>query len=144
MLWPMPYDIRFAVPNRPGATVECLDVLASYGVNVEGVSGDLRPGETWGFIHILVDDAVRVIDGLEHAGIEVHDVHEVEVLDVENRPGGLADALRSYLERGDNLEVMYIGPRGSIVLGTESMRRPRLGGKMGGAAYFEPSAPADH
>lgn len=55
----MPMDLRIVLPNRPGAALQVFGALAAEGINIEGVSGDIRPGERWGYIHILVEDGPR-------------------------------------------------------------------------------------
>lgn len=123
----MATDFRVVVPNRPGAFVEVLSALGDAGINIDGFCGDLRPGENWGFLHVLVDDAAGARDALEQAAFEITGVHEVDVLDVEDRPGALAETVRRYSDEMRNIEVIYQDGSSRVVIGTEDMQKERYG-----------------
>lgn len=123
----MAYDIRAVVPNRPGTLLMTCDTLAKAGIELLGFCGDIRPGERWGFLHVLVDDADAAQAVLEAAGIEVTSVHKVDVNEVEKHTGALANEVRKYSESERNIEVLYLDTHGRIVVGTEDMLTERLG-----------------
>ena len=129
----MSTDLRLAVANRPGTLAKACDVLAEAGVAVEGISGDLRPGEKWGYVHVLVDDSAAAHTALSDAGIEVIDEHPVEL--VEFTPEmNLGEIVTSYTgER--NMEIFYPTLDGRLAIGTEDMRPDRPGVRMGDARY---------
>ncbi len=129
----MSTDLRLAVANRPGTLARACDVLSEAGVTVEGISGDLRPGEKWGYVHVLVDDSATANAALAEAGIEVIGEHEVEL--VEYTPEmNLAEIVTRYTgER--NMEVFYPTLDGRLAIGTEDMRPDRPGVRMGDARY---------
>ena len=131
----MAIDLRVVLPNRPGSLLGALQALAAVGLNVDGTCGDLRPGETWGYLHVLVEDGVAARAAIEEAGYEVAGEHEVEVIDLEDRPGAAMDEVRRHSEVGDNIEVFYLGTRTRLVLGTENMRADRPGVKMKDSRY---------
>jgi hypothetical protein len=120
-------DLRAVLPNRPGALLQALTALSDKGINIESFCGDLRPGETWGYVHILVGDSGRARAALEAMGIEVVSEHDVDVIDVANEPGGLADAVRGYSDDLRNIEVLYTARDGRVVIGTEDMQKERPG-----------------
>jgi hypothetical protein len=129
------FDLRIVVPNRPGSAAELLEALAAAGINIEGACGDLRRGERWGYLHVLVDDQVRASEIVEEAGFEVTDHCEVELIDIENRPGAMAATIRSFAARGTNIDVLYVAAGDRLVVGTEDKRPPRRGIKMPKAKY---------
>ena len=134
------FDIRTVVANTPGKLARAVRALADEGVDIRGLSGDIRPGEQWGYVHILVEDypaAARVLDA---QGCEVLDVHKVELVEAEDRIGSLAEILEGYREREENIEVLYVGNNNQIIIGTENMRRPVQGGRMGDARYSDTRA----
>ena len=128
-------DLRAVLPNRPGALLQALTALSDKGINIESFCGDLRPGETWGYVHILVSDSGRARAALETMGIEVVSEHDVDVIDVANEPGGLADAVRGYSEDLRNIEVLYTARDGRVVIGTEDMQKDRPGVPLKDARY---------
>lgn len=130
-------DIRFSVPNTPGRIARAARALADAGVNIGGMGCDIRPGERWGFIHFLVDDVETAVRTLEAEGCEVHDIHEVDMVETEDRPGALAEICESYAERGENIEVLYAATNNRVVVGTENMRRSFEGRRMSETRYSD-------
>lgn len=126
----MPFDLRVVVPNRPGAAAELLEALAADGINIEGACGDLRPGERWGYLHVLVDDQERAEEIVEKAGFEVSDRHEVDLIPIENRPGAMAETIRAYAAKETNIDVLYVAAGDTLVIGTEDRRPQRPGIKL--------------
>ena len=130
-------DIRFSVPNSPGRMARATRALADAGIDIRGLGIDIRPGEQWGFIHFLVEDVEGAVRALEQVGCQVLDIHDVDVVETEDRIGAIAELCESYAERGDSIEVLYVGAHNRIVVGTESMRHPKLGGRMQDATYTD-------
>ena len=131
----MPTDIRFAIPNQPGRAARVFEALAKEGINLDGVAGDLRPGEVWGVIHILVEDGDKAVAVLEGMGVEVSSRHEVKTHELEDRPGALAEALKVYADASDNVEVIYTLSNNRMVVATDSMRKPIQGVSTKDARY---------
>jgi hypothetical protein len=130
----MPTDMRLVMPNRPGALSSALRAIAGAGINIQGTAGDLRPGEQWGYIHILVDDPEAAQRAIETVGFEVTSVHEVDVVKLKDQPGAILEACEVYGEGGQNIEVFYLTHE-SLVVGTEAMRKPISGIKVRDAKY---------
>ncbi len=115
--------------------MEALNCLCAAGVNIDSFCGDIRPGDRWGFMHVIVEDGAAARRALESAGVEVTSEHDVDVVEVEDRPGRLAEVIRGYAEAGRNIEVLYTATNGHVVIGTEDMQKPRLGVRMENARY---------
>ena len=126
----MASDLRVVLPNRPGALLEACETLAGAGIPLLGFSGDLRPGERWGYLHVLVEDGATAQKELEGAGFEVTSTHAVNVLAVDKHAGALAEEIKRYSEEGKNIEVVYMSSMGEIVLATDDMQHERLGVRM--------------
>ena len=133
----MPTDIRFSLPNKPGAFASAARLIADAGINIEGMGSDIRPGEPWGYLHVLVDDFEKACDLLERNGHEILDLHEIDIIDGEDRPGVVAEICESYGERGENIEVLYLCTGTRIAVGTESQRRDLVGKRMDEASYSD-------
>lgn len=130
----MSTDLRLAIANRPGTLAKACDVLAEAGVAVEGISGDLRPGEKWGYVHVLVDDSEKANAALAEAGIEVIGEHRVELVEF-TQDMNLGEIVTSYTGEDRNMEVFYPTLDGRLAIGTEDMRAHRPGVRMGDASY---------
>lgn len=126
----MKTDLRVVVPNRHGAALALFDAVAAAGVNVDGMCGDLRRGERWGYIHVLTDDGAGARAAVERAGFEVAAEQRVDVISVEDRPGAIADAMRPFSEADRNICVLYIASGTCVVIGTEDMLEQRHGVKL--------------
>jgi hypothetical protein len=131
----MAVDLRVVLPNRPGTVIQVLEAVASEGINVEGFCGDIRPGERWGYIHLLVEDGPAATRAIERAGYEVTGEHKVDILKLDDEPGALAKAAARYSREGRNMEVLYVASGSRIVIGTEDMQDERLGVRMKDARY---------
>jgi hypothetical protein len=126
----MSTDFRITISNRPGTLLRICETLAEAGINLDAISGDLRPGETWGFVHLVVDDPAPVRKHLAELEVEATE-HEVELIDIEDRPGAIAEVLRRYREDERNLEVLYTGGNRKLVVGPEDLRPPVRGVRVG-------------
>jgi hypothetical protein len=123
----VPTDLRIVLPNRPGAVTHVCSLVADQGINILGACGDLRPGERWGFIHIVVEEgdvARRLIEG---AGYEITSARAVEMVDLVDEPGGLANVLREYSAENTNIDIIYTASKDRLVIGTENMLEERMG-----------------
>ena len=126
-------DLRVVVPNRHGAALALFDAIAGAGVNVDGMCGDLRRGERWGYIHVLTDDGPRAQSAVEAAGFEVAAQQQVDVIEIGDRPSAIAEALRPFQEDGRNISVLYIATGTRVVIGAEDMLEQRPGVKLSDA-----------
>ena len=134
----MPTDLRIVVPNRPGTVADALEVLKDAEVNVLAMCGDIRPGERWGYFHICVEDPEPAKKALGDAKIEIADEHLVVIHRVEDRPGTALEVIRDYNRSDRNIEVLYTGGDGGLVIGSDDMRPHRPGVKMADARYPPP------
>ena len=131
----MARDMRLVVPNVPGVGGQTLDALAAEDINLEGMCVDLRPGDKWVFVHILVEDADKARATLERLGVQVASEHDVEVRQLRNEPGAIATLLHEYSDKGENVEILYTITGDRVVVGTEAMRAPIRGVSVSDAKY---------
>jgi hypothetical protein len=95
-------DLTVILEDKPGALADLGDATAGADINIEGMCGT-----TAGEIHILVEDADATREALEGAGMEVSGEREVLVLELEDRPGTMADVARKLGDAGINVELVY-------------------------------------
>ena len=130
----MPRDMRLVMTNRPGVLIAVLKAISDAGINIQGTAADLRPGEQWGYLHILVDDPDKARQAIEKIGVEITSEHEVDILELEDRPGSILETTEPYASKGQNIEVIYIA-HDRLVIGTDAMRQPIFGTKVSDARY---------
>ncbi len=120
----MPRDLTVVIENRPGTLADAAQALGRAGVNIEGACGFPAAGE--GILHVLVEDATSARHALEEAGLEVRDDRDVVVLNrLPDQPGSLGDALRRIADAGVNVDLLYNGQDGSVVLSGDDVEALR-------------------
>ena len=101
-------QISIFLENRAGELADVVDVLARTGIDVKAVT--LADMADFGILRVIVEDSERARAVLKEAGFTV-DKTRVIAVEVPDRPGGLADALRALRGRGINVEYMYSAAR---------------------------------
>lgn len=126
----MATDLRIVLPNRPGAAAQLFKLLGDEGINIDGACGDLRPGEKWAFVHVVVEDGPTAQSLVEASGFQVTNAREVDVVRVENRPGALGELFQDLADKEINVDILYTVANNRLVLGTEDMYPDRPGVRM--------------
>jgi hypothetical protein len=109
----MAFDLTIDVENTPGALAEVTSAVSDAGVNLAAATC-LGSGER-AELHILVPHPEAVRHALATTHLAVSREREVVVVDVEDRPGVLADLARRVAKAGINLELVYIATRNRVV-----------------------------
>jgi hypothetical protein len=131
----MATDLRVVLPDRPGMLLKACRALDEAGVILQSVCGDLRPGDRWGYLHLLVDDPAAARTALDAVGFQVASEHDVELFPIEGSAHALTDAVARYTGEGRNVEIVYLSQDNRLVIGTEDMRKDLPGVKMKDAKY---------
>jgi hypothetical protein len=111
----MAVDLVIDIENTPGALAEVAAAISDAGVNISGATcvGAGVQAE----LHILVPHAEAVRHALAISHVAVSREREVVVVEVEDRPGVLADLTRKIARAGVNLDLVYIATRNRVVFG---------------------------
>jgi hypothetical protein len=120
----MAVDLLIDVENTPGAIAEVASAISDAGVNIAAATC-VGPGER-AELHILVPHAEAVKHALAISHVAVTGEREVVVVDVEDRPGVLADLTRKIARAGVNLDLVYVATRNRIVFGAEDIAALRI------------------
>ena len=115
----MAFDLTIELENSPGALAEVAGAVSDAGVNLAAATC-IGSGER-AELHILVPHPEAVRHALAIAHLAVSREREVVVVDVEDRPGVLADLARKVAKAGVNLELVYIATRNRVVLGAADL-----------------------
>ncbi len=115
----MAYDLTIEIENRPGALAEIAALISDAGVNIAAATC-LGSGER-AELHVLVKhlEAARHSLAISHLGISRE--REVVVVDVEDRPGVLADLTRRIAQAGVDLDLVYVATRNRVVFGSPDL-----------------------
>ncbi|HEV3376923.1 MAG TPA: ACT domain-containing protein [Thermoleophilaceae bacterium] len=108
-------DLVIDIENTPGALAEVAAAISDAGVNIAAATC-VGPGER-AELHILVPHAraVRHLLGISHLAVSRE--REVVVVDVEDRPGVLADLARKIARAGVDLDLVYVATQNRVVFG---------------------------
>ena len=116
----MAVDLVIDVENTPGALARVAAAISDAGVNIAAATcvgaGDRAE------LHILVPhaEAVRHALAISH-GVAISREREVVVVEVEDRPGVLADLTRKIAAAGVDLDLVYIATRNRVVFGAQDL-----------------------
>src|SRR5579859_3046694 len=113
------FDLVIDIENTPGALAEVAAAISDAGVNIAAATC-IGPGER-AELHVLVPypEAARHLLAISHLGVTRE--REVVVVDVEDRPGVLADLARKIADAGVNIDLVYVATRNRVVFGAQDL-----------------------
>ena len=115
----MAVDLVNDIENTPGALASVAAAISDAGVNMAAatcVAGGERAE-----LHILVRHAEAAKHQLAISHVAVTREREVVVVEVEDRPGVLADLTRKIAQAGVNLDLVYVATRNRVVFGAPDL-----------------------
>jgi hypothetical protein len=115
----MAFDLVIDVENSPGALAQVAASISDAGVNIAAATC-IGAGERTE-LHILVRHAEAAKHSLAISHLAVTREREVVVVDVEDRPGVLADLTRRIAKAGVNLDLVYVATQNRVVFGAPEM-----------------------
>jgi hypothetical protein len=107
------------IDNTPGALARVATAISDAGVNIAAATC-LGAGDR-AELHILVPHAEAARHSLAISHVAVSREREVVVVDVEDRPGVLADLTRKVARAGVNLDLVYVATRDRVVFGADDI-----------------------
>jgi hypothetical protein len=115
----MAYDLVIDIENSPGALAEVAAAISDAGVNIAAATciGSAERAE----VHILVPHPEAARHSLAISHLAVSREREVVVVNVEDRPGVLADLTRRIARAGVNLDLVYVATRNRVVFGSADL-----------------------
>jgi hypothetical protein len=126
----MAVDLVIEIENTPGALARVAAAISDAGVNIAAATC-IGPGEH-AELHILVPHAGAAKHRLGISNLAVTREREVVVVDVEDRPGVLADLTRRIARAGVDLDLVYVATRNRVVFGAADLAA--LQGALDGAS----------
>src|SRR5437667_11574226 len=101
----MAVDLVIDIENTPGALAQVAQAISDAGVNIAAATC-VGPGSR-AELHILVKHAEAAKHALAISHVAVTGEREVVVIEVEDRPGVLADLTRKIGRAGVDLDLVY-------------------------------------
>jgi hypothetical protein len=115
----MAFDLVIDIENTPGALAQVAAAISDAGVNIAAATC-LGPGER-AELHVLVPHAEAARHSLAISHLAVTREREVVVVDVEDRPGVLADLTRKIARAGVDLDLVYVATQNRVVFGAADL-----------------------
>ena len=115
----IPFDLVVEIENEPGALARVAAAISDAGVNLAAATcmGTADQVE----LHILVPHAEPARHALAISHLGVSREREVVVVEVEDRPGVLADLTRKVAAAGVNIDLVYVATRNRVVFGSPDL-----------------------
>ena len=92
------------VENKEGKLREITYILAKAGIDIRALS--IADTSEFGILRLIVRDPQKAKALLEKNGF-VATINDVVGVEINDRPGGLAEIVRLFAERDINMEYMY-------------------------------------
>src|SRR5687768_12998673 len=115
----MAVDLVIDIENTPGALADVAAAISDAGVNIAAATC-IGTGEK-AEMHILVKHAEAARHSLAISHLAVSREREVVVVDIEDRPGVLADLTRKIARAGIDLDLVYVATRNRVVFGAPDL-----------------------
>jgi hypothetical protein len=112
-------DLVIDIENTPGALADVAKAISDAGVNIAAATC-VGPGER-AELHILVPRAEPVKHALAISHVGVTREREVVVVEVEDRPGVLAELTGKIAQAEVNLDLVYIATGNRVVFGADDL-----------------------
>ncbi|HPP11773.1 MAG TPA: ACT domain-containing protein [bacterium] len=118
-------QVSIFLENRLGRLSEVVSLLAKNSINIRALA--LADKADYGILRLIVNDTDRALEILRQ---ELFSVNETPVLavEVDDRPGGLAEVLAILVQNSINVEYMYAfvaksGGKAVVVLRVEDLEK---------------------
>jgi hypothetical protein len=113
------FDLVIEIENSTGALAKVAAAISDAGVNIAAATC-VGPGDQ-AELHILVKHPEAVRHSLAISHLAVTREREVVVVDVEDRPGVLADLTRKIARAGVDLDLVYVATQNRVVFGARDL-----------------------
>lgn len=120
----MAFDLVIELDNTPGALAGVAAAISDAGVNIAAATC-IGTGER-AELHILVKHAEAARHSLAISHLAINHEREVVVVDVEDRPGVLADLTRKIARAGVDLDLVYVATQNRVVFGAKDLAALRV------------------
>ncbi len=97
-------QISVFLENKSGRLAEVTQVLGENGVNIRALC--IADTSDFGILRLIVHDPALAYKALKDAGFTVSE-NPVLAVEISDRPGGLAEALKVFQDCDVNIEYMY-------------------------------------
>lgn len=118
-------EFAVTLDDRPGTLAGATDAIANAGINIEGYCAVPSGNEGKATFRVVTRDPASTRKALEAAGFKVQEERDVAVIDVEDRPGALAQILRKVAANELNVGSTYSMTQNRIAISADDFAKLR-------------------
>jgi hypothetical protein len=118
-------EFSLTLDDRPGILTKATEAIAKAGINIEGYCAVPSRQEGKGTFRVVTKDPANTRKALEGAGFKVQDERDAVIVDVEDRPGTLAQIFRRLSQNELNIGPTYSITQNRIVISADDFSKLR-------------------
>ena len=118
-------EFSLTLDDRPGTLAKVTDAIAKAGINIEGFCAVPSGKEGKGTFRLVTKDPASTRKALEAAGFKVQDERDAAIIDVEDRPGTVAQIFRKIAQNELNVGPTYSITQNRIVISADDFPKLR-------------------
>jgi len=118
-------EFALTLDDRPGSLAKATDAIAKAGINIEGFCAVPSGKEGKGSFRVVTKDPASTRKALEAAGFKVQDERDAAIIDVEDRPGTVAQIFRRIAQNELNVGPTYSITQNRIVITADDFSKLR-------------------
>ena len=113
------------IENKKGRMLEVAKLMGNHKIDIRALS--VADTSDFGILRIIVNNPERAVEVFKESGYAVS-LNDVIAISVEDKPGGLADAMQALYDNGIEVDYMYAfnarkAERGFVVMRTNNLER---------------------
>ena len=129
-------QLSIFIENRTGTLLKVLDLMKQSKIQM--IACTIADTAEYGIFRIICSEPDRACAALKEAGVAVA-ISEVFAIEMDDRPGGAADAVKAFSEAGISITYMYaflLDGKGIMIIRTDETEKARELIKTQGLPYL--------
>ena len=112
-------QLSIFIENQSGTLIKVLELLKQYSIQM--IACTIADTAEYGIFRIICSEPDRACAALKEAGVAVA-ISEVFAIEMTDRPGGAADAVKAFSDAGIGITYMYaflLDGKGIMIIRTD-------------------------
>ena len=129
-------QLSIFIENQSGTLIKVLELLKKSRIQM--IACTIADTAEYGIFRIICSEPDRACAELKEAGVAVA-ISEVFAIEMDDRPGGAADAVKAFSEAGISITYMYaflLDGKGIMIIRTDETEKARELIKTQGLPYL--------
>jgi len=129
-------QLSIFIENQSGTLIKVLELMKRS--NIQMIACTIADTAEYGIFRIICSEPERACAALKEAGVAVA-ISEVFAIEMTDRPGGAADAVKAFSDAGIGITYMYaflLDGKGIMIIRTDETQKARELIKSQGLPYL--------